>query len=146
MAVFQRTEDPEAVVDGPVNGDVVRPDEVADGLALNELHHDVGHPDVFRRPVGNQVFAGVIDGDDGRVVQGGNGLGLALEPRLELGIPCQVRPQQLDGDGPPQPGVHTAVHVRHAATANQAAQFVAAAQDTLVIHREAVLTVQRCAR
>jgi len=52
------------------------------------------------------------------MVQRCHGLGLALETRLELRIPGKVRPEQLDGHCPAQPGINAAVHVSHAAAAN----------------------------
>ena len=77
------------------------------------------------------------------MVQGRDGLRLTLEPGLELRVPGQVRAQQLDGNGPPQPRVDAAVDIRHASAADELAELIASAEDTLVSHREAVLPVRR---
>ncbi len=74
------------------------------------------------------VLAGVVDGDDRGVVQRGGGLRLAAEPGLERRVPRQVGAQHLDRDGAAQPGVAAEVHLGHAATAEQLADLVAAAQ------------------
>jgi hypothetical protein len=77
------------------------------------------------------------------MVQRGNGLGLPLEPRLELRVPGKIRPEQLDGNCPPQPGINPAVDVSHAPAANQLTEFVPSVEDALGIHWEAVLSVRR---
>ena len=40
-----------------------------------------------------------------RVVQGGDGAGLALEPLLQIGVRGDMLGQDLDGDGAIRPGV-----------------------------------------
>jgi hypothetical protein len=75
------------------------------------------------------------------MVQGGHGLGFALEPCLELRIPGKIRPQQLDGHCPAQPRINAAVDVCHAAAANELTEFVPSVEDALGIHWKAVLSV-----
>jgi hypothetical protein len=75
------------------------------------------------------------------MVQGCDGLGLALEPGLELGITGQVGPEQLDGNRPAQPAIQAAVYVGHAPAADEFAKFIASVQDTLSGHRDVVFPV-----
>ena len=84
---------------------------------------------------GDRVVPGVEDSHDRGMVERGDSLGLALEPGLELGIPGQVRAQQLDGHRASQPGIDAAEHIRHAASADQLTQLIAPAEDALRVHR-----------
>jgi hypothetical protein len=61
--------------------------------AIDELHHDVGQ----RAELGLGL-AGVVDGDDGGVVERGRVLRLAPEPLLELGVAGEIGTQHLDRD------------------------------------------------
>ena len=98
-------------------------EQLAQRRALDVLHHDVGH-----RVAVELVLAGVVDGDDRRVVQRGGGLGLAAEPGLERRVAGQVRAQHLDGDGASQPGVMAEVDLGHAPASEQLADLVSTAQ------------------
>ena len=53
-----------------------------------------------------------------RVVQAGDGLRLALEPLLEVGVGGDVLGEDLDGDGAVQAGVAGFVHLTHPARAD----------------------------
>jgi hypothetical protein len=97
--------------------------QVADGTPVHVLHHDVRHGDA-----GHHVFARVVDGHDGRVVQRGSGLCLTTEPGLERRIPGKVGAQRLDGYDPVQPDVACPVHLGHAAAPDDAIEFVAATE------------------
>ena len=80
------------------------------------------------------VLAGVVDGDDARVVQRGRGLRLAAEPGLEGGVARQVGAQHLDRDGAAQPRVASPVHLGHAAAAEQLTDLVAVAEESRLAH------------
>ena len=112
---------------------VLGPDQVAEGLAVNEFHHDVGHPDLVLGIAGNRMVAGVVDGDDGRVVQRRDGLRFTFEPGLELRVPGKVGTQQFDGNGPSQPGIDATVDVGHASAAYELPELIAPVEDTLVV-------------
>ena len=53
-----------------------------------------------------------------RVVQAGDGLGLALEPLLQVGVRGDMLGQHLDGDGAVQAGVAGFVDLAHPTRAN----------------------------
>ena len=111
---------------------------VAQGLALDVLHDDVGG-----RAQGGAVLAGVVDRDDGRVVQRGRGLRLAPEADLEGRVAGQVAAQHLDGDLAAEPQVATAVHLGHAAAAEDPADLVALTEHLRRGHRRSSRAV-RC--
>ena len=83
------------------------------------------------------LLAGVVHGDDRRVVQAGGGLGLAAEPGLEGRVGGQVGAQLLDRHGSPQPEVEGPTDLGHPAAAEQLAQLVAAS-DQLGLARHLV--------
>ncbi|MCY1223854.1 hypothetical protein D9M72_359940 [compost metagenome] len=143
VAVLEGGEHAEREVDGVVDADFLRTDEIPQGLSGHEFHHDVRHADSVLGTAGHCVVPGVVDGNDRRMVQRGHGLGFALEPRLELWIPGKVRSQQLDGHCPAQPGVQAPVDVRHTAAADELTEFVPSVEDALGVHWEAVLSVRR---
>jgi len=122
-------------------------EQLAQGPAVHVLHHDVR--DVLR--VGH-VLAGVVDGDDGRVVQRGRGLGFPPEPGLERLVPGQVLAERLHRDDAVQPDVPGPVHLGHAAPPDDAVEFVAAAEEPWLCHvshvsnRPASLSVHRVPR
>ena len=74
-------------------------------------------------------LAGVVDGDDGRVVQRRGVLRLAAEPGLERGVAGEVGAQHLDRHVPAEPQVTAAVHLGHAAEAEGVADLVAIAEQ-----------------
>ena len=86
---------------------------------------DVLHDDVRGRAGGGAVLAGVVDRDDGRVVQRRGGLRLAPEPDLEGRVAGEIAAQHLDGDLAAEPQVAAAVHLGHAAAAEDSADLVA---------------------
>src|SRR5687768_4390206 len=92
---------------------------------------------------GHRMVAGVVDGDDGGVVQGRDGLRLTLEPGLELRVPGKVGTQQFDGNGPSQACIDATVDVGHASAAYELPELIAPVEDTLCRHRDAVLPVRR---
>ena len=106
---------------------------VAQGAALDVLHDDV------RRSAPCRVLAGVVDRDDRRVVQRRRGLRLAAEPGLEGRVAGQVRAQHLDRDVPAQPDVAAAVHLGHAAVAEDRAELVPGSQQAWRRHRALVV-------
>jgi hypothetical protein len=75
------------------------------------------------------------------MVQGCDGLGLALEPCQELGVPGKVGAEQFDGDRPAQPGIQATVHIGHAPAADEFPEFIASIQDALTGHRDIVFPV-----
>ena len=130
VAVLQRREhagrDPQRL--GPVQ----RPglaEQVAHGAALDVLHDDVRR--LHGRAAGllDDVLTAVVDRDDGRMVQGRGGLGLAAEPLVELRVPGQVGAQHLDRDAAAEAGVVADVDLGHPAATEQLAHLVASAQQ-----------------
>jgi hypothetical protein len=108
---------------GDLTGDVERlfdrqrtfVEPLAQRFPVEVLHHQV------RRAVS---VADVVEGADVRVVQRGDALRLAIEPRLELGIVGQPSRQDLDGDGALEPRVAGLVDLAHAACPERADDLV----------------------
>ena len=96
-----------------------------------------------RRAGGGAVLAGVVDGDDRRVVQRGRGLRLAAEADLEGRVAREVAAQHLDGDLAAEPQVAAAVHLGHAAAAEHPADLVALTEHLRRGHRRSSRAV-RC--
>ena len=90
----------------PSQRQTAREDELAQRLTGNELHRQ--EPD----PLG--LFHGVNDDDIG-MVEGGNGLGLALETGEPLGMGCERRCQDLERHRPFQTSVLGRVDLTHPA-------------------------------
>lgn len=82
--------------------------DVAQGDAVDVLHHDVG-----QRPGRRLGLAGVVDGDDGRVIQRGRVLRFAPEAEVEARIAGQIRAQHLDRDVPMQTDVTGQMNLGH---------------------------------
>lgn len=59
--------------------------------------------------------ADVVDVTDVRVIQGGEGLGLALEPLLQFGIGRDVLRQNFDRDSAVEAGIVGLIDLAHAA-------------------------------
>jgi hypothetical protein len=104
-------------------------EQVTQGAPVDVLHHDVG--DV--RPAG-VVLAGVIDRDDRGVVQRGSGLSLAAESGLERLVPGQVFAERLHSNNAVQADIARPVYLGHAATPDDAVEFVAAAEKPRLCH------------
>jgi len=79
-------------------------------LAFEALH------DKVIRPV---LMADVVQHADVRVIQTGNGFGLALKALLANGIIRELRRQDLNGDRAVEPRVPRAKHFAHAARAQR---------------------------
>ncbi|MCW7946283.1 hypothetical protein AAW14_30885 [Streptomyces hygroscopicus] len=73
------------------------------------------------------MAAGVVDGDQSRVLQAGQEDGLRGETVLRLRV--RAGPEHLDGHGPPKARVNALVHVGHASRSDSRAQPVAAGED-----------------
>ena len=102
--------------------------QVADGVALDDLHHDVGDG-----AVADPVLARVVDRDHRVVVEARDRLRLTREARLGDGVLRQVRAEQLHSDGPAEPDVLGREDLRHTAPAESARQPVTAvANETAV--------------
>ena len=71
-------------------------------------------------------IADVVERADVRVVQRGDGAGLALEPLLQVRIGRDMLGQHLDGDGAVQAGVGGLVDLTHAAGAEGGVDLVGA--------------------
>ena len=78
--------------------------------------------------VNEGVLAGVVYGDDVRVVQGSGALGFATEAFLECRVLGEVRSQDLDGDPSAEPKIAPLVHLGHSATTDDLADLVAVAE------------------
>ena len=131
VAVGQGGEHPLGDPGGFRRGDDPLPVQlVAQRLALDDLHHDVGQRHGGATRIGGRVLTGVIDRDDRRVVQPGSRLRLAAEPGEEVRVPGEVGAQHLDRDRATQTGVMAEVHLGHAAAADELGDLVAAAEQT----------------
>ena len=86
-------------------------------LAVDELHDDAGR----RRGLFESV-----DLRDVRVIDGREQLRLAFETRHPFAVACQLFRQYFDGNVPLQPGIAPAIHLPHAALADQGANLVRA--------------------
>ena len=130
VTVIQRTEHAVDDLQCPFREQpVVGLQQVADGTAVHVLHDDVRNG-----KTGRHVLAGVVDRDDGRVVQRCGRLGLAAEPGLERLVPGQVDAERLDGDGAIEPDVVRSVHLGHAATSDDAIELVALTEQPGLCH------------
>ena len=149
VRVLQRGEHPDDDLDGVVerHGLTVA-QQRRDGAPPHVLHDDVRQGDLLARRGVHGFFAGVVDGDDRRMVQRCGRLGFTTEASEEHRVCSQIRSQYLDGDRARQPGVVTQVDLRHTATADEIAYLVAVAQDTgnvaHVCHLSLVSNVSYC--
>ncbi len=96
-------------------------DPIGEGWPFHELHHQsrdspAALESIDRRNVG--------------MVQRGQHFGLALEPGEAVGILRDRFRQDLDGDGPLQAGVGGAIHLAHAAFAEEADDFMGSQTGT----------------
>ena len=98
--------------------------------AADELHDDVRDRLAGRRG----LLAGVVDGDDRRVVERGRVLRLPPEPDLEGLVPGQVGAQQLDRHVATEPQVASPVHLGHPAVAQHLADLVPAPEQAARSH------------
>jgi hypothetical protein len=93
-----------------------------DVLEVPPLH--VLHDQVVRAV----LDAPVVDVHDVGLVEVGGRLRLLAEPLYEDGVLGELRVQYLDGDGAAEQRVPGAVHVRHAAAADELFQLVTGVQ------------------
>ena len=94
------------IAEGFVELEAAAPDDLVEGLPLDELHdHEVDPP----------VRGDIVDDDDVRVAEGRGGLGLLDEAASALGVGDLAGRQDLDGDGPVEVGVDGLVDRAHAA-------------------------------
>ncbi len=123
VAVVERAQHPVGDLGGALGQQpAVVAQQVAQRPAVDELHHDVGH-----RQAAHHVLAGVVDGDDRRVVQRGRGLRLAAEPGLEGLVAGQIVAERLNPDDAVETDVAGPEDLGHAAPPDDAVEFVAAA-------------------
>ncbi len=93
---------------GLAGGEAAAVDEVAQGDAVHELHEQI------------KIAAGlaeVVDGDDVRVVEAGQGLGLAGEALGEGGVGAALGGEELEGDEAAEGFLAGLVNHAHAAAA-----------------------------
>ena len=111
----------------------VVPQQITQGPAVHVLHDDVGH---VRGPghVLAGVLAGVVDGDDRRMVERGGGLCLPAEPGLERRVPGQVLTERFHRDHTVEADVARPEHLGHAAPPDDAVELVAAAEKPRLCH------------
>ena len=69
-------------------------------------------------------LAGVVDGNDVRVVEGGGAPGFSDETLPERLVVCQLRRQELQGDLTIQLSVPREINLAHAAAPNQGAYVI----------------------
>jgi len=72
------------------------------------------------------MAADVMQRADVRVVQAGDGLRLALEPLLQIGVGGDVLRQDFDGDGAIQSRIPRPVHLSHAPGSDRSEDFIRA--------------------
>jgi len=110
--------------------------------------HDVVEPPPFHQLHGEEVEAiGLfhrVDGDDVGMIEGGDGLGLALESLQALLAGGEIRREDFQSNVPPQCGVFGPVDLTHPALAELGGDSVVGKRgaDHLLICR----CQQRCAR
>ena len=91
------------------SGEPALGDDAVEGLALDELHGE--EVDAVR-------LLDRVDGDDPGVVEGGEGLGLALEALEPLRVGGHLGRQDLEGHLAPELRVGRTVHLAHATGAD----------------------------
>ena len=124
VAVVQRPQHPVGDLQRPFRQQPpVVAQQVAQGPAVDVLHHDVGHRG---RP--DHVLAGVVDRHDAGVVERRGGLGLAAEPGLEGLVPRQVVAEGLHRDDAVETDVAGPVDLGHAAAPDDPVELVPAAE------------------
>ncbi len=114
-----------------------RVEELPEVLPLDQLRHDVVHGfagafglphfpviDSKKRPRRTDI----MDGQNVGMVEGGDRAGFPSEPAQSLRVGGELGRQHLDGDVPPESRVPRAVHLAHAASAQQADDLVRAEQ------------------
>jgi hypothetical protein len=69
-------------------------------------------------------FAGIVDGHDVRMVQGGGGARLLLEAPEAVRIAGDLGGEQLEGHGAAHAGIARAIHFAHPARTHFLEQFV----------------------
>jgi hypothetical protein len=92
-----------------------RQDQVVQRAPIHQLHCQEAHA------VG---FLGGVDGDDVRVIEGGDGAGFAIEAFETAGDAGDFRRQHLQRDVASQPQVARAIHLAHPAGAQRVDDFV----------------------
>src|SRR5262245_21509761 len=127
---IQRIRNLDAEVDGLM--DLERPvrQQLAQGLPLEQLHHEV------RAAL---VLADVVDGADVRMVQGRSGACFDAKP-LERARVAQIIRDELEGDGPAQSNVFAGVDDTHPTCAQLGGDAVVA--DGASDHRSWGTTAQ----
>ncbi len=95
-------------------------EHVTQGAALHVLHHDIrdGH-------AVDQIFAGVVDGHDGWMVERRGRLRFAPEPGQEGLITREISAQRLDRDLASEPHIATTVNLGHTTVTEDLTQLVA---------------------
>ena len=122
VAEGQGVHDPEHVLDGLFRGDPRPVHEFPERAPGDVFHDDVGAQDTVRA-LGADL-TGVVDGHDRVVVEGGHGVGLALEPLVERLVRGQLRAQDLDRHTAAQAHVLPHVHRGHATAADDLTDLV----------------------
>ena len=102
-------------LDHGLRGHRPAPQSLPKGLPFEELQHEVGTA---------LAGADVVDGQDVRVGESGDGPRLVLEGAQTLGRGLAVREHDLDRDVAAEPGVVRAVHLRHPTGAQQLPDLV----------------------
>jgi hypothetical protein len=106
MRLGQTVRELGAQVEHFAEGQGTRPEPPPQRLPLDALHDDVVRPG----HVGGRAH--VVDVHDVRMIEGGGRACLAVEPLQELRV--RAGAQDLDGDGPAEPGVTGAIDLAHA--------------------------------
>ncbi len=104
-------------VEDPAQGEPSRGSDLVEGLALYHLHGQEAHP---------AIFLDRVQGDDVGMVEGGDGLGLALEALEPLGVGGQLGFEHLDRHDALEVRIPGPEHLADAAGAERAEDLVVA--------------------
>ena len=96
------------------------------GTLFQPLGQRLAHQVLHDQEVDAVLLADIEDGADVRMAQGGDRLGLALEPLFQIGIRRDMLGKHLDGDGAVEAGVTGLVDLAHAARAEGGVDLVGA--------------------
>src|ERR1700675_2360570 len=98
-----------------LDGETVRGDQAIEWLPLDQFHGE---------KVDAVAFLDRVQSHDIRMVEGGNGASLAMEPCEPVGILRHLSGQNLDCDAATQLGIRRAVHFSHTTGADGRLNFV----------------------
>ena len=99
---------------------------MGDGTAIQDLAEAFPFEEFGDQKRSAVMLADVVEGEDVRMAQSGDGPGFLLEPAEALRIGGKRRREDLDCDIAAQAGVAGSIHFTHAAGADQGNDFIGA--------------------